>query len=77
MNRAHMLKQVAAQLTDTPIWPGEYQGMLRAVCLRRRANSLGGKGPGSAKDVLRCCIATVWRDFPDARFDYDRGFFDD
>jgi hypothetical protein len=76
MNRADMLKQVAAELTHIPRWPGEHQAMLRSVYRMLRANSLGGKELGSAKDVLRRCIATVWRDFPDARFEYDRGFFD-
>jgi hypothetical protein len=77
MNRAGVLKQVAAELTHIPSWPGKYQGMLRSVYRMWRANSLGGTGRGSAKDVLHRCIATVWRDFPGARFEYDRGFFDD
>ena len=76
MNRADVLKQVAAELAHIPIWPGEHQGMLRAIYTMLRANSFSGKGPGSAKDVLHCCLATVWRDFPDAHFDYDKAFFD-
>jgi hypothetical protein len=50
--------------------------MLRAIYQMLRANSLGVRAAGSAADVLHRCIATVWRDFPKARFEYDRSFFD-
>ena len=76
MNRADVLKQVAVELTHIPRWPGEYQGQLRSIYQMLRTNSLGGRSTGSASDVLRRCIAMVWRDFPDARFEYDRVFFD-
>jgi hypothetical protein len=77
MNRTDVLKQIAVELEHIPRWPGDYQGMLRAVYLMQRAKSLGGKGPGRTKDILHCCLTTVRRDFPDARFEYDRGFFDE
>ena len=76
MNRTDVLKQVAAELAHIPSWPGEHQGMLRAIYHLWRASSLAGTGPGRAKDVLRRCIATVWRDFPGAHLEYDRTFFD-
>ena len=75
MNRADVLKQVAAELAHIPYWPGEYQGMLRAIYQMLRVSGLAGKAAGSASDVLRRCIATVWRDYPDARVRYDRVFF--
>lgn len=70
-----MLEPVAAESAHIPHWPGEYQGMLRAIDHRWRANSLSGSGTNSAKDVLRC-LATVWGDFPGAHLEYDRGSFD-
>ena len=76
MNRTDVLKQVAVELAHVPHWPGEYQGMLRAIYQLLRANNLGAR-PGSASHVLHRCITTVWRDFPNARVDYDRTFFDD
>lgn len=75
MERAAVLEQVAAELAHIPIWPGEYQGMVRAIYQMLRANALTGKAADSANDVLRHCLATIWRDYPDARVEYDRVFF--
>jgi hypothetical protein len=75
MERAAVLEQVAAELAHIPIWPGEYQGMVRAIYQMLRANALAGKAAASASDVLRRCFATVRRDYPDARVEYDRVFF--
>jgi hypothetical protein len=75
MNRADALKLVATELAHIPHWPGEHQGMLRAIYHMLRANVLGQKASGSAGDALLRCFATIRRDFPDAQLDYDRGFF--
>ena len=53
--------EVAAELTHIPSWPGEHQGLLRAIYRMFRVNDLGEKGPGSAGQVLRRCIAVIWR----------------
>lgn len=76
MNRAEASELLAAELTHIPRWPGEHQGVLRAVSHRFRAIGLGRKAAGAAGDTLRRCLATIRRDFPDARLDYDGTFFD-
>lgn len=75
MNRADMSELLAAELTHIPHWPGEYQGMLRAVYQMFRPIGYGRKASGAAGDTLRRCLATIRRDFPDARLDFDRAFF--
>lgn len=76
MERADALEQVTAELTHIPWWPGEYQGMLRAIYRMFRANDLGEKGMRSAGEVLHRCVAIIWRDVPGARINYDQEFFD-
>jgi hypothetical protein len=75
MEHADVLEQVATELTHIPWWPGEHQGLLRAIYRMFRANNLGEKGSVSASEILHRCLATIWRDYPTARVEYDRVFF--
>jgi hypothetical protein len=75
MQQVDMLAQVATELTHIPLCSGEHQGLLRAIYRLFRVNSLSEKVAGSAGAVLRRSITTVWRDYPRARLDYDRAFF--
>lgn len=75
MERADALELVAVELRHIPSWPGEHQGLLRAVYRLLRGNSIGVKGAGNASEVLDRCTAIIRRDFPTAKFDYDRAFF--
>ena len=79
MERAEILRQVALEMEHIPKWPGEHQGLLRAIYRMMRANSLGvnAKEKVNASGVLHRCIAILWRDAPTARIDYDRTFFDE
>ena len=75
MERAEVLNQVATELAHIPSWPGEHQGLLRAIYRLLRENSLGANGTGSAREVLGRSAAIVCRDYPTATFDYDWVFF--
>jgi hypothetical protein len=75
MERADVLEQIAAELTHIPRWPGEYQGLLRAIYRLFQANNLREPRAVSAKEILHRCIATICRDYPTARIEYDRTFF--
>jgi hypothetical protein len=75
MVRVNVMEQVAAELEHIPWWPGEHQGLLRAIYRMFRANSLGAKWPGTASAVLHRCLATIRRDYPTAPVAYDRAFF--
>jgi hypothetical protein len=75
MERAEILNQVAAELAHIPIWPGEHQGLFRAIYRLLRANALGARGPGGAAAVLDRSASIVRRDYPGAEFEYDRTFF--
>lgn len=75
MERADAQELVAVELTHIPSWPGEHQGLLRAVYRLLRGNSIGIKRAGSAGEVLVRCTAIILRDFPTATFEYDRAFF--
>src|SRR5258708_4555429 len=66
MERADVLKQVAAELGHIPRWPGPYQGLLRSIYQMLRANSLGLKKAGSAGAILHRSIAVIVRDYPTA-----------
>ncbi|QJW95114.1 hypothetical protein [Frigoriglobus tundricola] len=76
MERSEALRQVVLELGHIPLWPGEFQGLLRSIYRMLRVNSLGTKKPGSAGAVLHRCIAILWRDVPSAEVSYDRTFFD-
>jgi hypothetical protein len=75
MERADVLEQIAAELTHIPRWPGEHQGLLRAIYRLFRANNLRAPRAASAKEILHRCIATIQRDYPIAQVEYDQAFF--
>jgi hypothetical protein len=75
MQRADVLEQVAAELTHIPRWPGEHQGLLRAIYQLLRENDLRAPRVVGAGEILHRCIAIIWRDYPTARIKYERAFF--
>jgi len=71
-----MREIVLRELEHIPNWP-EPQGELRMVYWNRRMHSLGRKvnRQKTAKEVLEESIASLRRDYPDFKFEYDEQFF--
>lgn len=71
-----MRELVLRELEHIPNWP-EPQRELRMVYWDHRMHSLGRKvnRQKTAKEVLEESIASLRRDYPDFKFEYDEQFF--
>jgi hypothetical protein len=69
---------VDSELEHIPKAGGIEQGLLRAAYNAARLHSLGRRSSRSqsANDVLQECIQVLKREDPDARFIYDKEFFE-
>ena len=78
MKQAEMRAIVDAELEHIPGFPGEHQGLLRAAYNMARMHSLGKRATKkqTASDVLQDCIEALKKENPDARFYYDKDFFE-
>lgn len=77
MNLKEMRELVSRELEHISGWPKPQQPELRMYYNIRRLRSLGKKAKEkkTAFQVLRDCIETVKRDYPDFEFLYDKAFF--
>ena len=78
MKQAEMRAVIDAELKHIPDFPGEHQGLLRAAYNIARMHSLGERATKeqTALDVLQDCIEALKKENPDARFNYDKDFFE-
>jgi len=78
MKQAEMRAVIDAELKHIPDFPGEHQGLLRAAYNIARMHSLGKRATKrqTALDVLQDCIEALKKENPDARFYYDKDFFE-
>ena len=78
MKQAEMRAIVDAELEHIPGFPGEHQNLLRAAYNMARMHSLGKRATKkqTASDVLQDCIEALKKENPDARFYYDKDFFE-
>ena len=78
MKQAEMRALVDAELKHIPNFPGEHQGLLRAAYNAARMRSLGKRATKkeTAFDVLQDRIEALRKENPDARFNYDKDFFE-
>jgi len=69
---------IDVELKHIPDFPGEHQGLLRAAYNIARMHSLGKRATKkeTAFDVLHDCIEALKKEYPDARFYYDKDFFE-
>jgi len=78
MKQAEMRAIVDAELEHIPDFPGEHQGLLRAAYNIARMHSLRKQATKkkTALDVLQDRIGALKKENPDARFYYDKDFFE-
>jgi len=78
MKQAEMRAIVDAELEHIPGFPGEHQNVLRAAYNMARMHSLRKRTTEkkTALDVLQDCIEALKKENPDARFYYDKDFFE-
>ncbi len=75
MTTPELLELVAAELAHIPYQPPEFQGLLRALYRQRRGADLSHHPRTPARETLAWCVATLLSDFPAARLQFDRAFF--
>ena len=78
MKQAEMRAIVDAELKHIPNSSGEHQGLLRAAYNAARMHSLGKRATKkeTAFDVLQDRMEALRKENPDARFNYDKDFFE-
>ena len=78
MKQAEMPAIVHAALEYIPGFPGEHQNLLRAAYNMARMHSLEKRASKkkTSLDVLQDCIEALKKENPEARFYYDKDFFE-
>ena len=74
-----MRKLVLEEMDHIPRRPQEAQSMLRAFYWMTRMNSLGKKAdtPNDRSEVMKKCLASLAKNYPDVNPLYDKAFFGD